>query len=134
MSAQRYRPVVIAMAIMWVMQPAVHKVVDVITVRHLFVSAARTMRLRAPGFGRTAQRVGIAHLDNMFVDMISMHMMQMTVVQIIDMVLMVAQPCAHSWDHVDVCDQDDAARCRWPWVCSSFLGLVWSSFAMPLTV
>jgi hypothetical protein len=80
---------VIAMAIMWVMQPAVHKVVDVITVRHLFMSAARTMRVRAPGFGRAAQRVGIAHLDNMFVDMISMHVMQMTVVQIIDMVLMV---------------------------------------------
>jgi hypothetical protein len=54
---------------MWVMQPAVHKVVDVITVRHLFVSAARTMRMRAPGFGRAAQGVGIAHLDNMFVDM-----------------------------------------------------------------
>jgi hypothetical protein len=89
MSAQRYRPVVIAMAIMWVVQPAVHKVVDVITVRHLFVSAARTMRMRAPGFGRAAQRVGIAHLDNMFVDMIFMHVMQMTVVQIIDMVLMV---------------------------------------------
>src|SRR5467141_1994738 len=31
MSAQRYRPVVIAMAIMWVMQPAVHKVVDMIS-------------------------------------------------------------------------------------------------------
>jgi hypothetical protein len=77
------------MAIMWVMQPAVHKVVDVITVRHLFMSAARTMRVRAPGFGRAAQRVGIAHLNNMFVDMISMHVMQMTVVQIIDMVLMV---------------------------------------------
>jgi hypothetical protein len=30
------------MAIMWVMQPSVHEVIDVITVRHLFVSAART--------------------------------------------------------------------------------------------
>jgi hypothetical protein len=68
------------MAIMRVMQSTVHKVIDVITVRYGFVSAARTMRMRAPGFGRAAQRVGIAHLDNMFVDMISMHMMQMTVV------------------------------------------------------
>jgi hypothetical protein len=88
MSAERYRPVVIAMAIMWVMQPSVHKVIDVITVRHLFVSAARTMRMRAPGLGRAAHGVGIANLDNMFVDMIFMHVMQMTIVQIVDMVVM----------------------------------------------
>ena len=54
MSAEPYRSMVIAMAIMWVMQPSVHKVIDVITVRHLFVSAARTMRMRAPGLGRAA--------------------------------------------------------------------------------
>src|SRR5260221_7302166 len=79
---------VIAMAIMWVMQPSVHKVIDVITVRHLFVSAARTVRMRTPSLGRAAQGVGIANLDNMFVDMISMHVMQMTIVQIIDMAVM----------------------------------------------
>jgi hypothetical protein len=82
MSAERYRSVVIAMAIMWVMQPSVHKVIDVITVRHLFVSAARTMRMRA-GLERAAHG-----LDNMFVDIIFMHGMQMTIVQIIDMVVM----------------------------------------------
>ena len=88
MSAERYRSVVIAMAIMWVMQPSVHKVIDVIAVWHLFVSAARTMRMRAPGLGRAAHGVGIANLYNMFVDMIFMHVMQMTIVQIIDMVVM----------------------------------------------
>jgi hypothetical protein len=82
MSAERYRSVVIAMAIMWVMQPSVHKIIDVITVRHRFVSAARTMRMRAPGLRRAAHGVGIANLDNMFVDMIFMLVMQMTVVQI----------------------------------------------------
>jgi hypothetical protein len=76
------------MAIVWVMQPSVHKVIDVTTVRHLFVSATRTMRMRAPGLGRAAHRVGAANLDNMFVDMIFMHVMQMTIVQIIDMVVM----------------------------------------------
>ena len=88
MSAERYWSVVIAMAIMWVMQPSVHKVIDVITVRHMFVSAARTMGMRAPGLGRAAHGVGIANLYNMFVDMIFMHVMQMTTVQIIDMVVM----------------------------------------------
>jgi hypothetical protein len=61
-SAQFYRPVVIAMAIMWVMQPAVHKVVDVITVRHLFMSAARTMRVRALVSG--VQRKGLVSLTS----------------------------------------------------------------------
>src|SRR5258706_11501151 len=66
-SRQFYRPMIIAMAVMWVMQPSVHKVIDVIAVWHLFVSAARTMRMRAPGFERAAHGVGIASLDNMFV-------------------------------------------------------------------
>jgi hypothetical protein len=88
MSAERYRSVVIAMAIMWVMQPSVHKVIDVITVRHLLVSTARTMRVWAPGLGRAAHGVGIANLNKMFVDMIFMHVMQMTIVQIIDMIVM----------------------------------------------
>jgi hypothetical protein len=76
------------MAIMRVMQSTVHKVIDVITVRYGFVSAARTMRVRAPVLGRAAQGVGIANLDHMFVDMISMHVMQMTIVQIIYMAVM----------------------------------------------
>src|SRR5258706_13857258 len=88
MSVERYRSVVIAMAIMWVMQPSADKVIDVITVRHLFVSAARTMRMRAPGLGRAAHGVGMANLDNMFADMVFMHVMKMTIVQIIDMVVM----------------------------------------------
>jgi hypothetical protein len=44
--------------------------------------------MRAPGLGRAAHGVGIANLYNMFVDMIFMHVMQMTIVQIIDMVVM----------------------------------------------
>src|SRR5260370_40992356 len=88
MAAERSRSGVMAMAIMWVMQPSVHKIIDVITVRHRFVSAARTMRMRAPGLGRAAHGVGIANLDNMFVDMIFMHVMQMTVVQRIDILVM----------------------------------------------
>jgi hypothetical protein len=60
----------------------------VITVRHLFVSAAQTMRVRAPCLGRAAQGIGIANLDYMFVDVIFMHVMQMTIVQIVDMAMM----------------------------------------------
>jgi len=76
------------MAIMWVVQPPVHEVIDVITVRYAFVAAIRTMRMRAPGPGRTAQGVGVANFDNVFVDMISMRVMQMTIMQVIDMAIM----------------------------------------------
>ena len=88
MSRQFHRPVIIAMAIMRVMQPSVHEVIDVITVRHAFVSAAQPMRVRAPGVGRAARRIGVADLNNMFVDMIPMHVVQMTIVEVIDMALM----------------------------------------------
>jgi len=43
MSGQRHRPVVVAMIAMRVMEPSVHKVIDMITVRDGFVSAVRTM-------------------------------------------------------------------------------------------
>ena len=76
------------MVIMWVMQSSVHEVIDVIAVRHGFVSAARPMRMRAPGLRRAAQGIGVADLDNVFVDMIPMHVMQMTIVEVIDMAMM----------------------------------------------
>src|SRR5260370_2851013 len=136
MSAERYRAGVIAMAIMWVMQPSVNKVIDVITVRHLFVSAARTMRMRAPGLGRAAHGVGIANLYNMFVDMIFMHVMQMTIVQIIDMVVMAYSRVptvgtmlmcvirmmplgagGHGFAHLSCGSSDRASQCRFPVAC-----------------
>jgi hypothetical protein len=79
---------IIAMAIMWVMQPSVHEVIDVITVGHAFVSAARPMRVRAPGVGRAARGVGVGDLNNMFVDVVPMHVVQMTIVEVIDMAMM----------------------------------------------
>jgi hypothetical protein len=79
---------IIAMAIMWVMQPSVHEVIDVVTVGHRFVSAVRPMRVSAPGVGRAARGVGVADLNNMFVDMIPVHVMQMTIVEVVDMAMM----------------------------------------------
>jgi hypothetical protein len=76
------------MAIMWVVQPTVHEVIDVIAVGNAFVSAARPMRVRAPGFGRAPRGIGLADLDNMFVDMVSVDVMQMTIVKVINMAMM----------------------------------------------
>jgi hypothetical protein len=79
---------IIAMSVMWVVQPAIDEVIDVIAVRHAFMSAVWPMRVRAPGLRRAARRVGLADFDNMFVDMIFMNVMQMTIVEIIDMAMM----------------------------------------------
>jgi hypothetical protein len=76
------------MAIMWAMEPTTHEVIDVITVGHAFVSAARPMRVRALDVGRATQGIGVADLDKMFVDMIPMHVMQMTIVEVIHMAVM----------------------------------------------
>jgi hypothetical protein len=80
--------VIIAMAVMRVMQPSVHEVINMIAVGYGFVSAVWPVRVRAPGLGRAVRRVGVADLDSMLVDMILMHVMQMAVVEVIDMTTM----------------------------------------------
>ncbi len=52
------------------------------------MSAPRAVGVRAPGIWRAARGIGVADLDNMFVDMIAMRVMQMTIVEVIDMVMM----------------------------------------------
>jgi hypothetical protein len=76
------------MTIVRVMQPTVDEVIHVIAVGHAFVSAARPMRVSASEVWRAVRRVGVADLDKMFVDMIAMHVVQMTIVEIIDMAMM----------------------------------------------
>lgn len=72
---------------------AVDQVVDMFAVGYGFVSATGTMRvlLRMPRalmcrgaiFG-----VGIRYIDNMFVDMVIVRVVQMAIVQVIDMAVM----------------------------------------------
>ena len=84
-SAQLQRTVVIAMAVMWVMQSSVDEVIDVIAVGHGFVSAARPVLMRAPGLRRAARGIGVADLDDVEVDMVLMHVVQAAIMQVIDM-------------------------------------------------
>jgi hypothetical protein len=76
------------MAVMRVMQPTAHDVIDVVTVGHRFVPATWSMRVRAPGAWRATRGIGVADLDDMFVDVVLMHVVQMTIVEIIDMAIM----------------------------------------------
>jgi hypothetical protein len=71
-----------------VMQASVHKIIDMVAVRHGFVPAVRGMPVSASRFGRTAHRVGGADLEDVFVDMIFVHVVQMAVMNVIDMAVM----------------------------------------------
>ncbi len=87
------RTVVIAVIAMWMVQMAVDEVVDMIAVRHRFVAAARSMDVtrfmsRASVVGRAAVRIRLADLNDMFVYMVAVGMMQVAVMQIVDMIAM----------------------------------------------
>jgi hypothetical protein len=75
------------MITMGMMQSAVYKIVDMVTMRHSFMSAVRTVYMRAVDFRRALQGICWADRDQMFIHVISMHVVQMTIVQIIYMTI-----------------------------------------------
>jgi hypothetical protein len=85
------------MAIMWMVQPPVDEVVDVITVGNAFVSAGRPMRVRTPGFGCAARRICVADLESMLVNMTLMHVVQMTIVKVVHVALMAHSRVPAAW-------------------------------------
>jgi len=92
-SAKLYRAVVVAMITMGMMKVAIDQVIDVVAVRYGLVPASRTMnvaRIMAAAIvvGRTLIRVFRADFERVFVHMIAMRMVQMSIMQIIDMVAM----------------------------------------------
>jgi hypothetical protein len=77
--------VIVAVIAMRMVQVAVDEIVDVVPMRYRFVTAARAMdvaRLMAATVVIRCALVGIRCIDRerMLVDMITVHMMQMTVV------------------------------------------------------
>jgi hypothetical protein len=84
---------VIAVIAMWMMQVAVHQIVDVIAMRNRFVSATRAVHViwrvaAAVMGGRASVRVFCAYLKSVLVDMIAMRMVQMAIMQVVDVVAM----------------------------------------------
>ena len=80
---QLHRTVVIAVVAVGMMEPAVHEVIGVITVRDGFMAAARTMNMPTLVCGgRLATiRIGGIHRQRVLVVMPVMRVMQMAVVQ-----------------------------------------------------
>jgi hypothetical protein len=85
---------VVAMRAMCKMQVTVYQVVDMVSVRHGLMAAAGSVTMpgfmAATGMGRCAGcRIGRAHCEHMLIHMVVMRVMQVTVMQIILMVVMV---------------------------------------------
>src|SRR5258708_7780885 len=76
------------MIAMRMMQSSAHEVIDVITVGHGCVLAGRAMLVRAARLRRALHGVGGIDRDDVLVDMILVHVVEMPVMQIIDVALM----------------------------------------------
>jgi hypothetical protein len=76
------------MIAMRMVQPAVDEIVDMVTMRDLFVSAVGTVRMCAMELRRAARGICATDLDDMFVDVILVHVVEMAIVQIIDVAVM----------------------------------------------
>jgi hypothetical protein len=76
---------VIAMIAMGMVQPSIHEVIDVVPMRHGLVPAGRAMLVRAAGLWRALHGIGCTDCDDMFINMILMHVMEMAIMEIIDM-------------------------------------------------
>jgi hypothetical protein len=83
--------VIVAVITVWMMEPAVDQIVDVIAMRDRLMAASGPMHMlgvvsRVSEFRRAAGRVLGAHLDDMFFDNVALLMVEMAVVEIVDVV------------------------------------------------
>lgn len=91
------------MALMRVMQAALDQVTDMAVMGHRLVAAARTMHMACimakmvGGHRRAGARVLRTGADFMLVHMVTMGMMQMTIMQIVDMIPMAHSSMAAAW-------------------------------------
>src|ERR1700738_2523614 len=69
-------------------QPAVHEIVEMVTMRHPFMPAVWTVHVCAGDFRRAVHGICGVHRDDMFVHAILMHVVEMAVVKVVHMAIM----------------------------------------------
>jgi hypothetical protein len=87
-SGQLHGPVIIAMIAVRMVQPAVYEIVDVVAVRHRFVSAIWTVCVRAMDFRRALHGICGVDRDGVLIHVILVHMMEMAIMKVIHMAVM----------------------------------------------
>jgi hypothetical protein len=85
--------VVVAVVAVRVVQVAVDEIVDVIPMRHRLMTATGAVLMPrfvplAAMLGRAAIRVFRSHVDDVLVDVVAVHMVQVPVVQVVNMIAM----------------------------------------------
>ena len=76
------------MITMGMMQPPVYKIVDMVTMRHRFMSAVWTVRVRAVDLKRALHGICGVDRDGVLIHVILMHVMQMAIMKVIHMAVM----------------------------------------------
>ena len=79
---------IVAMVPMRVMKPTLHKVIDMVTMRHDFVSALWAMLMPTMHIRRASIRSSGRNFNNVFVHLVAFDMVQMPLVKIIHMTIM----------------------------------------------
>lgn len=81
-------PVIIAMVTVRMVQTTVYEVVDMVAMRHRFMSAVWTVRVLTMDLRRALHRICGGDPDGMLVHVILVHMVEMAIVEIIHMAFM----------------------------------------------
>lgn len=79
------------------MQPAIHEIIHVIAMRDGFVPAIWAVLVRAASFRRTALGILGTDRDGVLVDMVLVHMVEVTVVKIVHMAIVQDRGVAAVW-------------------------------------
>jgi hypothetical protein len=74
---------------MGMMQPPVYKIVDMVTMRHRFMSAVWTVRVRAVDLRCTLRGICGVDRDGVLIHVILVHVMQMAIMKVVHMAVMV---------------------------------------------
>jgi hypothetical protein len=80
--------VVVAVIAMGVVESSIHQIIGVISVRYPFMTTTWTMLVRTSRLRGAIHGVGRVDREDVLVDMISMNVVQVAVMQIIDMTVM----------------------------------------------
>jgi hypothetical protein len=76
------------MIAMRMMQAAVHEIVEVVPMRHPFMTAVWAVHVSAGDFRRAFHGICGADRDDMFIHMILVHVVEMAVVKVVQMAIM----------------------------------------------
>jgi hypothetical protein len=89
---QLHRSMIVAVIAMRVMQTAIDKIIDMITMGNRLMAATGAVLMRAFEVGRAAFGIGGADRNRVFVHAIAGHVVQMAIMQVVD-VAFVAHRC-----------------------------------------